>query len=164
MDVTTTHTRRHGCHKGAALLEGALCGEAGGAGVAAEVVALVFVGDVVVPVGAGVAAGVDGAQPEHGLGAGQAPAGSGDAHPVLDQVAAGAFDDPGGDRPPAGEGAGVVHPGLLGVQVVQGRPDDFVVFPAGPGRVAGGELPDPLDDVTDPAVQDVQPLRGHPVV
>jgi hypothetical protein len=37
-----------------------------------------------------------------GLGALRAPAGAGDAHPVLDQVAAGALDDAGGDRP-AGE-------------------------------------------------------------
>src|SRR5690349_25179268 len=86
--------------------------------VAAEVVALAFLADVPVPVGAGVAAGVDGAEPEHGLGSGQAPAGAGDAHPVGDQVAAGALDDAGGDRPAFGQGPRVVHEGLLGVQVV----------------------------------------------
>jgi len=42
--------------------------------VAAEVVALVLVLGVVVPVGGQVAVGADGAEPEHGLGAGQAPA------------------------------------------------------------------------------------------
>src|SRR6266702_4508888 len=93
--------------------------------VVAEVVALVFLGDVVVPVGVGVAAGVDGAQPQDGLGSGQAPAGSGDAHAVLDEVAAGAFDDAGGDRPPVRQGLGVVQVGLFGVEVVQGLADDL---------------------------------------
>src|SRR5207302_10890022 len=69
------------------------CGEFEAGLVAAEVVALVFLLDVPVPVGAGVAAGADGAQPDDGLGAGQAPAGAGDAHPVVHEVAAGAFDD-----------------------------------------------------------------------
>src|ERR1700674_5827745 len=105
----------------------------------AEVVALVFLGDVPVPVGVEVAAGVDGAQPEHGLGSVQAPAGAGDAHPVLDEVAAGAFDDAGGDRPAVREGGGVVQVGLLGVEVVQGGADDLGVLAAGAGRVRGGQ-------------------------
>src|SRR5262249_32843336 len=131
--------------------------------VAAEVVALVFLGDVPVPVGAGVAAGGDGAQPEHGLGSGQAPAGAGDAHPVLHQVAAGALDDAGGDRPALGQGARVVHEGLLGLQVVQGLAGDLGVLAARLGRVVCGEPGDPGDDVAGPAVQDVQPLGGDPV-
>src|SRR5207247_392703 len=89
-----------------------------------------------VPVSAGVAAGVDGAQPEHGLGAWQAPAGAGDAHPVGDQVAAGALDDAGGDRPAFGQGAGVVHVGLLGLQVGQGFADDLGVLAARFRRVS----------------------------
>src|SRR5512146_3536605 len=106
-------------------------GEVEGAGlVAAEVVALAFAGDVPVPVGGGVAAGVDGAEPEHGLGSVQAPAGAGDAHPVLYQVAAGALDDAGGDRPAVRQRGGVVHEGLLGVQVVQGGADDLGVLAA----------------------------------
>src|SRR6185437_11915647 len=72
-------------------------GESEGVLVAAEVVALVFPGDVPGPVGAGVAAGGDGAEPEDGLGSFESPAGAGDAHPVLHQVAAGALDDAGGD-------------------------------------------------------------------
>src|SRR5216684_4195268 len=121
-------------------------------------------GDVVGPVLIEVAVGADGAQPQDGLGAGQAPAGAGDAHPVLDEVPAGAFDDAGGDGPAVRQGAGVVQVGLLGGQVGQGGLDDLVVLAAGPGRVRGGELPDAADDVAGAAVQDVQPLGGDPVL
>ena len=38
-------------------------------------------------------------------------------HPVLDQVAAGALDDAGGDRPAVRQGPRVVHEGLLVLQV-----------------------------------------------
>ena len=103
----------------------------------AEVVALVFPGGVPVPVGVEVAAGGDGAHPEHGLGAGQAPAGSGDSEAVADEVAAGAFDDAGGDRPAGGECRGVVQEGLLGLQVADGLADVLVVLAAGPGGVRG---------------------------
>ena len=50
-------------------MEGASGGECEAVLVAAEVVALVFLLDVPVPVGVEVAAGVDGAQPQDGLGA-----------------------------------------------------------------------------------------------
>jgi hypothetical protein len=46
-----------------------------------------------------VAVGADGAEFEHGIGARDAPAGSGDVQVVFDQVAAGTFDDAGGDQP-----------------------------------------------------------------
>jgi hypothetical protein len=49
-----------------------------------------------------------------------APSSAGDAHPVADQVAAGAFDDAGGDPPAFGQGPRVVQVGLLVVQVGQG--------------------------------------------
>jgi hypothetical protein len=104
---------------------------------------VVFAGDVPVPVGGQVVVGADGAQPEHGLGAGQAPAGAGDAHPVLHEVTAGAFDDAGGDGPAVGEGAGVVQVGLLGGQVGQGSADDLGVLAARLGRACGGESLDP---------------------
>src|SRR5262249_52181574 len=131
--------------------------------VAAEVVALVFLGDVPVPVGAGAAAGGDGAEPEHGLGSGQAPAGAGDAHPVLHEVAAGALDDAGGDGPAVGQGPRVVHEGLFGLQVGQGLAADPGVLPAGLGRVLCGQGLDAGDDVAGAAVQDVQGLGDHPV-
>jgi len=38
---------------------------------------------------------VDGAKFEHGLGSGETPAGSGDAKPVLNQMATSALDDAG---------------------------------------------------------------------
>src|SRR5580658_7967544 len=149
---------------GVAFFEGVSCGWAEVVGGAAEVVAVVFVGGVAGPVGGQVAVGADGAEPEHGLGAGQAPAGAGDAHPVLDEVPAGSFDDSGGDGPAFGEGAGVVQVGFLGLQVGQGPGDDLVVLAAGARRVRGGEVLDPGDDLGGPAVQDVQALGGDPVL
>jgi hypothetical protein len=79
-------------------------------------------------------------------------------------VAAGAFDDAGGDGPAGGQGAGVVQVGGLGGQVGQGPGDDLVVLAAGPGRVRGSKGPDPADDLGDLAVQDVQALGGDPVL
>src|ERR1700722_2857346 len=145
---------------GVAFFEGVglSCGQVEVVLVAAEVVAVVFEGGVAGPVGGQVAVGADGAEPEDGLGAGQAPAGAGDAHPVLDEVAAGSFDDAGGDGPALGEGAGVVQVGFLGLQVGQGPGDDLVVLAAGAGRVRGGEGLDPGDDLGGPAVQDVRAL------
>src|SRR6516164_4356029 len=101
---------RTGCAKGAALFDGAgLGGACGAAGVAADVVAPVFLPAVVAPVSVFVVVGVDGAERQDGLGAVGAPAGAGDAHAVEDEVAAGAFDDAGGDGPSGGEGFGVVQ-------------------------------------------------------
>ena len=53
--------------------------------------------------------------------------------------------------------------GLLVLQVGQGFADDLGVLAARPGRVLCGEPGDPGDDLGGAAVQDVQPLRGHPV-
>ena len=64
-------------------------------------VALVFALEVPGVVGFEVAVADEGAEFEDGFGAGQGPAGSGDVEAVFDQVAAGAFDDAGGDRPAA---------------------------------------------------------------
>src|SRR6185503_11451611 len=120
-DRAATGPMPHGCGSFGVTVSG---GECEAVLVTAEVVAVVFAGDVPGPVGVVVAVGGDGAEPEHGLGAGQAPAGAGDAHPVGDEVAAGAFDDAGGDRPAGGEGGGVVQVGLLGGQVAHGGADD----------------------------------------
>ena len=68
------------------------------------VVAVVFLGEVVGPVGVEVVVAGQGAEFEDGFGALQAPAGAGDVHAVFDEVAAGAFDDAGGDGPALGEG------------------------------------------------------------
>src|SRR3984885_4936006 len=129
--------------------------------VVAEVVALVFLLDVVVPVGVVVVVGVGDSQPQDGLGSWGVPAGAGDGHPVFDQVAAGAFDDAGGDGPSVGQGPGVVQVGLFGVQVVQGFADVAGVL--GPGRgVVFGELADAGDDLGDLAVQDGGGLGDGP--
>src|ERR1700722_7836464 len=149
----------HGCGSFGVTGSG---GECEGVVVAAEVVALAFLGCVVGPVGVEVAAGVDGAELQDGLDAAGAPAGAGDAGPVADQVAAGAFDDAGGDRPAAGQRLGVVQVGLLVLQVGQGRADDLGVLAAGPGRLGCGQVPDPGDDLRGAAVQDVQFLGGDP--
>src|SRR5690242_4166610 len=102
------------CHVGAAFLKGVSGGESGGVVIVVLVVALVLAGDVPVPVVAEVAVGGVGAQPEDGLGSLQAPAGAGDAHPVLDEVGAGAFDDAGGDRPAVRQGRARVRAGRRG--------------------------------------------------
>src|SRR5215469_15457484 len=78
-------------------------------------------------------------------------------------MAAGAFDDAGGDRPAGCQGLGVVEVGLFGVQVVQGLADDLLVLAAGFGWVFGGQLLDVADDVGGLAVEDVQRLGDHPV-
>src|SRR5215831_13833394 len=108
------------------------------------VVALVFAVEVVGPVLVEVAVGVQGAEFEDGFGGLDAPAGAGDAHPVFDQVAAGAFDDAGGDGPPGGQGGGVVQPGGVGLQVGRG-PGRHLAFGgaelAGGGAQGGGDLP-----------------------
>lgn len=62
-----------------------------------------------VPAGGEVAVAAEGSEFEDGFAAGQSPTGSGDVHAVFDQVAAGAFDDAGSDRP-AGLADAVEHP------------------------------------------------------
>ena len=88
---------------------------------------------MVLPVLVEVAVGDDGAEPEDGLGSGSAPAGTGDVHPVLDQVPCGAFDDAGGDLPAVGQGGGVVQVGGLAGEVSDG----FVGAGAFTAEVAG---------------------------
>ena len=80
-------------------------------------VAVLFLLEVVLPVLVEVSVGVEGAELEDGLGGGCSPAGAGDVHAVLDEVAAGALDDAGEDGPAFGEGGGVVEVGGLGVEV-----------------------------------------------
>src|ERR1700686_3017575 len=98
-------------------------------------VALVFAVEVVGPVGVEVAVGVQGAEFEDGFGGLDAPAGAGDGHAVFDQVAAGAFDDAGGDGPPGGQRLGVVQPGSLGVEVAGGPGGGLAL---GRGQAGGG--------------------------
>src|ERR1700730_13706341 len=95
-------------------------GGSGCQGVAVWVVAFSFALLVVGPVGVEVAVGLQGAEFEDGFGGLDAPAGAGDVHAVFDQVAAGAFDDAGGDGPAVREGGGVVQPGGFGFQVAGG--------------------------------------------
>src|SRR5450759_349297 len=100
------------------------CGSSGGAsrrvrndvaGVAGLVDAVAFLGEVVAPVVFEVAVAAKRAEPEDGLGTAESPEGAGEVHPVFDQVAAGAFDDPGGDRPAFRQRGRVVQvPGLVG--------------------------------------------------
>lgn len=59
-----------------------------------------------------------GAQFEDGLRTGKSPAGAGDVHTVLDEMAAGAFDHAGGDGPALPQGGSIVEVGTLVVQVV----------------------------------------------
>src|SRR6202050_4884641 len=151
---------------GAALLGGGVSGcEGEGVWVLvfAEVVAVVFLLEVVLPVGVVVVVGVDGAVPQDGLGAGGGPAGSGDVHAVFDEVAAGAFDDAGGDEPAGGEGGGGTEVGLRGVEVGQG-PGDVLRVLGALGRVLGGEAGDQAGDPGGAAVQDARGPGGGSVL
>ena len=78
---------------------------------------MVFLLLVVPPVLGEVPGGCDGPKGEDGLGGVQAPPGAGDIHSILDEVPAGPFDHPGGDRPASGQGGGVVQVGRLVGQV-----------------------------------------------
>ena len=68
-------------------------------GVLVLVDAGVFLVAVVGPVFGPVTVAVRGSSFDDGFGAAQSPAGPGEVRSVLDEVAAGAFDDAGGDRP-----------------------------------------------------------------
>ena len=63
--------------------------------------ASVLLGEVEGPVGCEVVILAQGAEFEDGFGTFQPPAGAGDVHAVLDEVAAGALDDAGGAFPPS---------------------------------------------------------------
>ena len=137
-----------------------LCGECV-AGAGLWVVSLVFAGEVVGPVVGRVAVGADGAEFEDGFGALGAPPGSGDAHAVFDQVAAGAFDDAGGDGPAVGEGGGVVQEGSLGFQVAGAFSGD-VALVLGQVCGGGGLGADGGGDAGGVAVQDGAGVRADP--
>src|SRR5438094_933064 len=102
------------------------------------------------------------AQPEFedGLGAVQAPAGAGDVHAVFDQVAAGTFDDAGGDRPARGQRARVVEVLLLVVQVVGGGVGVAALL--GSQATAGGFAADRGGDQAGVAGQDLQCFVSDP--
>src|SRR6266498_3529 len=117
--------------------------------------------EVVAPVLLEVVVADDGAHLEDGLGAVEAPAGAGDVHAVLDEMPAGTFDDPGGDRPSTFEGGGIVEVRPLTDQVggalVDGRPGNLVEalssgLASDDGGDAGGlALQDCPSPVSDPA-------------
>src|SRR5665811_1856564 len=79
---------------------------------------------------------------EDRFGAGESPAGSGDVEAVGHDVAAGTFDDAGGDGPAAGQGGWVVQVGRLAGQVVGGVVGAFALGRAQAGL--GGLATDPL--------------------
>src|SRR5271166_4350459 len=122
--------------------------------------AFVLAAEVEAPVGVEVAGGDDGAQFQDGLGSFEPPSRACDVHSVLDDVPAGALDDPGGDGPALPERGGVVQVVLLVVQVAG------ALVGAGPlgGRVpvGGGAAADPGRDLGGFAVQDLAGLGGDP--
>ena len=90
---------------------------------------LMFLAQVEAPVRVEVAAGDDGAELQDGLGAFESPSRARDIHSVLDDVPAGALDDPGGDGPAFVQRGGVVQVAVFVVQVAGGF--------AAPARSAG---------------------------
>jgi hypothetical protein len=121
---------------------------------------LLFLVEMVGPVGVEVAVADEGAELEDGFGAVDAPAGSCDVHAVFDEVTARAFNDAGGDGPAVGQGGGVVQVGLLVEQVGGGGVGGFagVVFEV----LVGGLAPDGGGDGAGVAGQDRQGLFGDP--
>ena len=102
--------------------------------------AAVFAVEVVAPVGVEVAVADQGAEFQDGLGAGQSPAGAGDVQAVADQVAAGSFDDTGGDRPPGGEGLVVAEEGGVAGQVADAGVDAGATVATRSGRGAWASM------------------------
>src|SRR4029453_13194407 len=120
----------------------------------------VFLGEVEAPVGVEVTVGDQGTQLEDGLGAVQTPAGAGDVQPVADQVAAGAFDHAGGDRPAAFQGGVVAEELPLGGQVTDTGVDSFALV-SGQASV-GGLVVERGDDAVDVAGKEPQGVAGDP--
>jgi len=122
--------------------------------------AFVLAAEVVAPVAVEVAAGDKGAELEDRLGAFQAPSRAGYVHSVFDDVAAGAFDDPGGDRPALGERGGVVQVAVLVVQVAGALVGAGTLGAA--VAVGGGAAADPGGGLARFPVQDLAGLGGDP--
>ena len=99
--------------------------------------AAVLVDEVVTPVLGPVTVGAHRSKLEHGLGTVEGPSGASDVEAVADHVADRSFDHPSGDRPPLGQGCGVVEVGRLVLQVAGA----LVGFLSGLGvQLAGGGL------------------------
>lgn len=122
--------------------------------------AVVFFEQVVGPVFVEVAAGDEGAQAQGGFGSLQSPAGAGDVHAVLDQVAAGSLDHAGGDRPACLEGLVVGQVGLLAGEVL-GRFVGSLAFGAGVAE-ADGAAADSGRDLARLPLEDLGELAGDP--
>ena len=122
--------------------------------------ALMFLAQVEAPARVEVAAGDDGAELQDGLGAFESPSRARDIHSVLDDVPAGALDDPGGDGPAFVQRGGVVQVAVFVVQVAGG----FVGAGALGGRVAvgGGAAADPGRDLPGFAAENLAGLGGDP--
>jgi len=139
---------------GAALLEGRSCWAGGDlVGVACVVDAVVFLGEVVAPVLFEVAVGADRSELEDRFSARQAPAGAGDVHAVLDEVAARALDHAGGDRPALVEGGRIVQ-----VDALVGQVGGAAIGARAPGCVQAGVgrgAPDLSGELGGVALEDV---------
>src|ERR1022692_1389863 len=122
--------------------------------------ALLFLLEVPGPVGVEVAVAVDGAELEDGLGAVETPSGSRYVHPVFDNVAAGAFDDPGRDGPAGGERGGVVKVRLLSGEIGCALVGALAFFRR--VTVGGGAAPDARGDLRALVFQDLGGLVGDP--
>jgi hypothetical protein len=128
----------------------------------AWVEALVLLGEVEVPVLVEVAVADDGAQGEDGLGAVEAPSGASYAEAVGDDVAAGALDDPGGDRPALREGLVVAEAAGPGGEVAGACAGSGAL---GPGEAGGAGLGgDVAGDAVAVAGEDGEGLDGGPVL
>src|SRR6266542_870167 len=88
------------------------------------------------PVAVEVAVGLDRAELQDGLGAGQAPAGAADVQAVADQVPTRSLDHPDGDRPAAGQRGVLAEELLFGLEVADAGVDTAVLaWAARPDRM-----------------------------
>src|SRR6266540_3622453 len=120
--------------------------------VAGVVNAVVLAGEMEAPVAVEVAVGLDRAELQDGLGAGQAPAGAADVQAVADQVPTRSLDHPDGDRPAAGQRGVLAEELLFGLEVADAGVDTALLA-FGQPRV-GGLLVDRGDGLGGPPGQD----------
>lgn len=117
--------------------------------------------EVIAPVGREVSTGSHSAEFQDGFGSGQAPPGAGDVQPVADQVAAGALDDAGGDRPAILQRLVVAQVFDMAGQVTDAGIDPAALLLGESGR--GGLSVDGGGDLLGVAGQQGQGAGGDPV-
>src|SRR5947209_5154508 len=122
--------------------------------------ALLVFFDMKGPVAIKVAAQIDGSELDDGLGHLLRPAHSRTLHAIFDEIFAGAFDWPAGDRPALGEVLVITHAGAIAVKVLGDRLQGLAF--CSEEAALSDALAKPLDDLADLSEQDAQGAIQHP--